>query len=335
MLCLASPSGENVRCVSLSIILMSCLTLVVKKGWVKKFEASVSQRSVNKVSPLQKCWITEAFNSLLLWTSCYCRLTWVSVAEHREDSVRQEDFWVQSERNLPTLGAFARFSYLSCGWVYSPFLQQYEKWCGEVHREITTHPLNVFRKLTSSLTPSTERLVGKAWDHWSSLCLFCSSSVQFPYECKMFLSLKGSWKGRKLLPLKHEAGVVCIECKERATIPRMFLIVRFENPPHIIFCMLQDYLVVAVGSLMWFGDAVFPGCSSLTGCWKTHKSLLVQGQKWSPVVLQLSTAECKLQDFVHSPFVPPVLSCVATSWSVPIPICLLHAQDIALSAVFV
>lgn len=135
MPCLASPSGENVRCISLSIILMSCLSLVVKKGWMKKFQASVSQRSVNKISPLQKCWITEAFNLLLLWTSYCCRLTWVSVTEHQEDSVRQENLWVQREWHLPTLGVFACFSYLSCGWVYSPFLQQYEKGCGEVHRK--------------------------------------------------------------------------------------------------------------------------------------------------------------------------------------------------------
>lgn len=131
---------------------------------------------------------------------------------------------------------------------------------------------------------------------------------------------------RELLPLKHEAGVVCIECQDRATITGKFLIARFENPPHIIFCMLQDYLVVAVGSLTWFGDAVFPGCSRHTGCWKTHKSLSAQGQKWSPVVLQL----CKLQDLLHSPFVPPVVSNIAASWSVTVLICLLHPQDIFL-----
>lgn len=80
------------------------------------------------------------------------------------------------------------------------------------------------------------------------------------------------------MPLKHEAGVVCIECQDRAIIPKIFLTAKFENPPHIIFCMLQDYLVVAVGSLMWFGDAVFLGCSRQTGCWKTHKSLSVQAR---------------------------------------------------------
>lgn len=35
--------------------------------------------------------------------------------------------------------------------------------------------------------------------------------------------------------------------------------------------MSQDYLAVTIGSLAWFGDAVFPGCPRQTGHWKTHQ----------------------------------------------------------------
>ena len=71
--------------------------------------------------------------------------------------------------------------------------------------------------------------------------------------------------------MRREAWVVRIECQDTAIIPRMFLIARFENPPHVLFCMPQDYLAVTVGRLVWFGDAVFPGCPRQTGHWKTHQ----------------------------------------------------------------
>lgn len=115
---------------------------------------------------------------------------------------------------------------------------------------------------------------------------------------------------RESLPLKHEAGVACIECQDRAIIPRIFLIARFENPPHVIFCMLQDYLVVAVGSLICLEMLCSQAVPGRLAVGKLT-SLSVQGQKWSPVVLQLYTAECKFQDFLHSPFAPPIVSCIA------------------------
>lgn len=94
-----------------------------------------------------------------------------------------------------------------------------------------------------------------------------------------------------------EAWVVHVECWDTAIIPRMFLVVRLENPSYVLFCVLQDYLVVTAGSLVWFGDAVFPGCPRQAG-WPLENSPVeacvsaFQGQKWSPVVLQSHTREC-------------------------------------------
>lgn len=135
---------------------------------------------------------------LLLWTSCCCRLgwlTWVSVAEVKRTVCcwRICEFrWMALTYSGCTTSAFAHFSHLSCGWVYSPFLQQYEKVCGEVHRENFYSSLECVQGAHKQPDPSTERLAGKACHQWSSLCLFCYSSVQFPYECKTFLFPKGS-----------------------------------------------------------------------------------------------------------------------------------------------
>lgn len=78
-------------------------------------------------------------------------------------------------------------------------------------------------------------------------------------------------KGVVAPSLRREAWVFHVECQDTAIFTRLFLIARFENPPRILFCMLQDYLAVTVGSLAWFGEAVFLGCPRKVGHWKTHQ----------------------------------------------------------------